>query len=211
MKVRNGQFSGKGQTVLGKMCAYMLNGVNVVRSVPEKVKVTITDELLNRRARFAALSKVVKAFTRVFIMNTLPKKLGENYRNPATSLNAQAVSVSGAQVVEVNAGAFVLSKGSLATQPATASQGAPGGDIVITWTASTAVGATPADTVYIALYNETKEVLFSLEDDARSSNGVSIPVTGMNVGDNLFIYTFVKSSGGSFWSDSIFIGQVTVA
>lgn len=211
MKVRNGQFSGKGQTVLGKMCAYMLNGVNVIRSVPESVKVTITEELLNRRARFATLSKVVKAFTRVFIMNTLPKKPGENYRNPATSLNAQAVSVSGAQVVNVDAESFVLSKGSLATQPATASQGAAGDDVVITWTASTAVGATPTDTVYVAIYNETKELVASIEEDARSSNGISIPVTGMTTGDKLFIYTFVKSSVGSFWSDSLFIGGITVA
>jgi hypothetical protein len=211
MKIRNGEFSGKGKTVLGKVCAYMLSGVNVVRSVPEKVKVTITDDLLNRRARFSALSKVVKSFAQVFVMNTLPKKPGQNYRNPATSLNAQAVSVSGAQVVEVDAQAFVLSKGSLATQPATASQGAPGDDIVITWTASTAVGATPTDTVYVVFYNNTKELVASIEEDARSSNGVSIPVTGLNVGDKLFIYTFVKSSGGSFWSDSLFIGGITVA
>lgn len=211
MKIRNGEFSGKGKTVLGNVCAYMLNGVNVVRSVPEKVKVTITEDLMNRRARFSVLSKVVKSFARVFVMNTLPKKPGQNYRNPATSLNSQAVTVTGAQVVSVDSSAFVLSKGSLATQPATASQTGPGADIKVEWTASTAVGATATDTVYAVAYNENEELVASIEEDARDSGAITIPIAGITVGHKLFIYTFVKSSGGSFWSDSLFIGQITVA
>ena len=211
MKVRNGLIGGKGQTVLGKMCGYQLNGVNVLRSVPERVKVTVTDELLNRRARFASLSKLVKKLTPVFIMGTLPMKPGQNYRNPATSANSNAVTVSGGQRVEIDPTLFILSKGSLGGQYATVTQAFAGAPIVATWNSNTNVGTSPSDRVYLVAYNETKEVLYSLEDDARSAEEITLPSTGAAVGDLVHFYTLVKSTNGSFWSDSQYLGNITVS
>lgn len=206
MKYRNGYFTGKGTTAIGRMCAYDLNGANVFRSIPEKVRVSQAENAVSKRKRFAVLSKLIKDLTPIFILRTLPTKAGENYRNPASTANSPAVTDNGQGIVTTDLTALVLSKGSLASQPVTVTPNSSAKNVTITWTASTAVGTSPDDSVKIAVVSDGDGLLVALEEDARAAGTKTIDLSSVPVGANCYVYVFVKSATNGSWSDSIYAG-----
>jgi len=209
MKLKNGKFSGKGQTVLGYMTAYMLAGVNVMRSIPTSVKTSDSQNASDSRLRFKALSGIVKNMSPVLAMRTMPINEGENFRNPATRENSQAVTLSAPGVVKVTPADFVWSKGGFANQPATGTYNSSTQKFEVSWTASTAVGASPDDKVYLVIAGKNAEILTALEEDARSAGGLASSVSALPSGSTCYAFLLVKSIRSNNWANSQYLGTFT--
>jgi hypothetical protein len=209
MKFKNGEFSGKGKTAIGYMTAYKSAGVNIFRSIPENVKVSKEQPSLNSRKRFSTLSKLVKGLSQVLVQKTLPMKPGENYRNAGSTYNSAAVTVDSSGRVDIDYGNVVISKGSLTSENATGSFDGAANKYLVNWTTQNLFGTSPDDSVRVAIYNETEQIVSTIEEDARASNEIIIDTSAILLGQVCHAYLYIKSANGNRFSDSLYLGKFT--
>jgi hypothetical protein len=204
-----GGFSGK----IGNVVGSSWKRIDYMRIKPSSVVNPRTVDQVDQRTKFTAALQFLQPL-KDFV------KVGyKSYANKMTEFNSE-MSYTLANAITVVSPDFLvdfscalLSRGSLLGALNPLASSTVEGSVSVTWDDNTFNGTTAAnDKSLIALYNTTKgESIFTLDGATMSVGSQNLVVPANYTGNDLEAYISFQSADGTYVSNSIYIGSVTVA
>ncbi len=204
-----GGISGKVGTVVGGSW----KGIDYIRSKPAQVANPRTEGQVAQRTKFSATIEFLQP------LNPFLKIGYKNYANKKTAFNAamsyvlQNAITGTAPNFTVDYQNALVSRGSLtkALNPNAVSTNVA--EIDFTWSNNAGSGnALATDKAMLVVYNPSdKSATYTTAGADRSTGAATIQVPATFSGDNVEVYIAFISADGVAVSDSIYVGQITVA
>lgn len=202
---------------VGNVVFRKFRGGYVTSSRPEFIKRVPAPDEVDRRNRFATLSRLTAAFAKGAVLGFYPNTLGMmGARNQFSKRNAQFVTVSDDHVVEVDYSKIDLTSADKLAAPAFQTPTTPA-DLTITVTYSTTADVTEtatSDEVRFLVYNPELSMSVLSLAGTRGAGTLSVVVPQMWSGVEVHVYAFAigRTAGlNENWrSATIYLGKVTV-
>lgn len=203
-----GGFSGKVGTVIGGSW----KGIQYMRSLATNVKNPRTEKQMSQRSKFAITLEFLKPITPYVRVGF------KNYANKQTAFNA-GMSYNVANAISGDYPDFsfdfskaLVSRGSL-TPAENGAVAVTTEKVTITWNDNSLIGnASATDLAMPLIINSDKgEAVFSTASAPRSAATTELNIPADWIGDNVHAYLAFASEDGKNISNSIYLGQDTIA
>ncbi|MDD4968393.1 MAG: DUF6266 family protein [Paludibacter sp.] len=113
MSVAQNPLLGPMRNSMANFTMYTLNGMNIVRSKPFKVKDPKTEKQLNNRARISLFAKTYHKFKSILVLGFPERDVTKSPQNMLVSVNFTTAFVMVDKVPVINYPLLLLAKGSL--------------------------------------------------------------------------------------------------
>lgn len=203
-----GPFSG----LVGAVVGATWNGIEVLRSRPNKSKRPATEAQMKQRDKFALITEFSSPVNDLIRIGFQAYHTEQTPYNAALRLNIDNAVMGVYPVLTIDYSKFVISKGKLTDTPQISMATTEDAQLDFSWLNNAEPGTTNGtDKITFLVYNPAKQRFVKAPGAAiRSALSYDMVLPASWSGDNVHVWAFCVRADGKLTSDSIYVGATVV-